>query len=414
MNKILNKILVLLILLGGFFILDAREISVSKNGIVKTIKQALQLAENGDVIIIHEGYYAEGNIIVDKSVTLKGVNFPIIDGKGSGEVFTINSDFTSLYGLTIKNAGVSFIAENAAIRLNEVTGCKIIGNRFYNNFFSVYLSKSSNSIIKDNFIKSSGQRETNSGNGIHLWYCKDISIENNYIFGHRDGIYLEFVENAEIKKNYSKNNLRYGLHFMFSDRCVYTSNKFENNGAGVAVMYSKNVEMISNLFYNNWGPASFGILLKDITDSKIEQNKFVKNTSAIYIEGCNRTSIKKNNFENNGWAIKLMANSSDNIFRENNFISNSFDLSTNSRSNFNTFEGNYWSEYSGYDLNKDGVGDVPHHPVRLFSILVEQQQASLILLNSLFIKTLDIAESVIPSLTPEMLIDTKPMMKVLK
>lgn len=414
MKKIRNKILVLLILLGGFFVLTAKEIIVDKNGLVKSIKQALLHASNSDVIIITEGYYDEGNIVVDKSVTIKGINYPTIDGKGKGEVFTVDSDSTSLFGLTIKNAGLSFTTENAAVKLNEVTGCKIIGNRFYNNFFGVYLSKSSNSIIKDNFIKSSGQRETNSGNGIHLWYCKNINIENNYIDGHRDGIYLEFVESAEIRNNYSKNNLRYGLHFMFSDSCIYTSNKFENNGAGVAVMYSKNVKMISNNFYNNWGPASFGILLKDITDSEIEKNWFIKNTTAIYIEGCNRTTIKKNIFENNGWAVKLMANSSDNIFSRNNFISNSFDVSTNSRQNFNTFEENYWSEYTGYDLDKDGIGDVPHHPVKLFSILVEQQQASLILLNSLFIKTLDIAESVIPSITPETLTDKKPVMKVIK
>jgi nitrous oxidase accessory protein len=100
----------------------------------------------------------------------------------------------------------------------------------------------------------------------------------------------------------------------------------------------------------------------------------------------------------------------NNFFYDNNFAANSFDISTNSRQNFNTFERNYWTNYSGYDLNKDGYGDVPFRPVTMFSILVEEQPASLILLNSLFIKMLDVAESIIPALTPEALTDPKPRM----
>jgi nitrous oxidase accessory protein len=154
-------------------------------------------------------------------------------------------------------------------------------------------------------------------------------------------------------------------------------------------------------------------LLKDISDSEINSNHFEENSTAIYIEGCNRIKISKNDFLRNGWAVKLMSNSMDNYFFDNNFIANAFDISTNSRQNFNTFENNYWANYSGYDLNKDGFGDVPFRPVTMFSMVVENQPASLILLNSLFIKILDIAESIIPALTPEALVDQKPRMRVI-
>ena len=122
-------------------------------------------------------------------------------------------------------------------------------------------------------------------------------------------------------------------------------------------------------------------------------------------------NLKKNLFEKNGWAVKLMANSSDNLFTMNNFLSNTFDVSTNSRQNFSTFSSNYWSKYDGYDLNKNGIGDVPYRPVKLYSVMVEQNEPSLILLNSIFIDLLDIAESVFPSLTPETLIDSTPLLK---
>jgi len=389
----------------------AKELIVSKDGKIKSINNAIHLAKDYDTIIIKPGYYAEGNILVNKILSIVGEDFPVIDGEEDGEVFTVTSDSVQISGLIIKNSGISYLEEHAGIRLSEVNNCSIIGNKFINNFFAIYLAKASNCYIAGNYIKGTKKRETNSGNGIHLWYCRDITIENNEIFSHRDGIYFEFVRNGKISNNFSKDNLRYGLHFMFSDSCSYEGNKFEQNGAGVAVMYTKNVVMKKNEFLFNWGSASYGILLKEISDSNIEQNIFSENSTGLYMEGCSRVTIENNDFINNGFAIKLMANSMSNIFQNNNFITNSFDVATNSRQNFNTFEKNYWSDYSGYDLDKDGYGDVPFRPVTMFSMMIQDQPASLILLHSLFIEILNVAESIIPAITPEALTDPKPRMR---
>jgi nitrous oxidase accessory protein len=390
--------------------LHSKEIIVSKHGQVKSIKDALKIAEDNDEIIVSAGEYAEGNIIIDKSVKIIGKGNPVVDGRGEGEIFTVKANNVSISGLVIKNSDISYLEENAGVRLEEVTNCIISNNEFINNFFAIYLAKTSHSIISENYIEGIKKRETNSGNGIHLWYCKNITIENNSISNHRDGIYFEFVRNGIIINNHSEGNLRYGLHFMFSDSCEYRDNIFENNGAGVAVMYTKNVLMKNNTFKLNWGPASYGILLKDISDSKIISNHLVENSTGIYMEGCSRVIIEANDFVKNGWAIKLMANSMNNFFYNNNFIANSFDVSTNSRQNFNTLEKNYWANYSGYDLDKDGYGDVPFRPVTMFSMMVEDHPTSLILLNSFFIKILDIAESIVPAITPEALTDPKPRM----
>ena len=387
-------------------------IIVSKDGPVTTISEAIKLANDFDTILIKSGEYSEGNIIVDKKVKIFGENFPVVDGRGDGEIFTVTSSDVHISGLMIKNSGISYLEENAGIRLKEVRNCSIINNKFINNFFAVYLAKSADCIITNNYIEGERKREANSGNGIHLWYCRDITIENNKIFNHRDGIYFEFVRNGRILKNHSEGNLRYGLHFMFSDSCEYTNNTFENNGAGVAVMYTKNVLMFENHFLRNWGAASYGILLKDISDSRIEKNIFDENSIGLYMEGCSRVTIERNNFTKNGWALKLMANSMDNYFYDNNFVANSFDISTNSRQNFNTFEKNYWADYKGYDLDKNGFGDVPFRPVTMFSMMIESHPISLVLLHSLFIDILNIAESIIPAITPEALTDTKPRMRI--
>jgi nitrous oxidase accessory protein len=285
-----------------------------------------------------------------------------------------------------------------------------VGNKFEDTFFAIYLAKAHDCVVQGNEIRGNAERESASGNGIHLWYSRDVTVHGNRIRYHRDGIYFEFVESSLVSENLSQENLRYGLHFMFSDGCRYENNEFRDNNAGVAVMYTKRVEMVGNLFADNWGSSSFGLLLKDITDSEIRYNVFLRNTVGIFVEGSNRVDVVGNELIRNGWAVKIMANSQDNTFSLNRFVANSFDVSTNSRQNYSSFNHNYWDNYKGYDLDRDGTGDVPFRPVRLFSLLVEQNEPTLILLRSLFVDLLDVAERALPVLTPQTLVDDAPLM----
>jgi len=408
---VIPKILVLLTYIIFSQITFGETIVINTKSKIKTISEGISQVNSYDTIIIKGGFYKEGNLRITKPLTIKGFDNPILDGDSQFEIITITSENVHIIGLTFQNAGVSYLKENAAVRFENVNSGSVTHSTFINNFFGIYLAKSSKININNNFIRANGTKEASSGNGIHLWNCREVEVSNNYINGHRDGIYLEFVKQAKIKNNHGENNLRYGLHFMFSDSCTYISNNFIRNSAGVAVMYSHNVIMTQNIFADNWGAAAYGLLLKDITNSQITKNQFIRNTSGIYIEGCNRSRFENNLFEKNGWAIKLMANSFDNLFTSNSFIANSFDVATNSRQNFNTFSKNYWSMYEGYDLDKDGFGDVPYRPVKLFSLIIEQNKPTLVLLNSLFIKLLNIAESVFPILTPETLLDDFPLMR---
>jgi len=278
-------------------------------------------------------------------------------------------------------------------------------------FFGIYIEKSKYGKIYNNRIIGEAKEEYNSGNGIQLWYSNFIDIEHNYVQGVRDGIYLEFSDDCTIKNNISTKNLRYGLHFMFSNDDIYESNRFEENGAGVAVMFSKNIKMLNNIFKKNWGSASYGMLLKEINDAEIKGNTFEENTIGINVEGSNRIQYKNNNFTKNGWAIKVRGACYLNAFTSNNFLHNSFDLSYNSNLNDNKFDKNYWSNYTGYDLDKNGTGDVPYRPVKLFSYIVNRTPETIILLRSLFIDIIDFSEKVSPVFTPDNLMDENPQMK---
>ncbi len=405
--------LVLALLQGGSVAGQAADLVVGPDESISSLKQALELARPGDTILLKSGVYQEGTVLVDKSVQIIGQGFPVLDGEDEYQIMTVTADNVVIRGIEFRNVGVSFVEDNAAIKLEGVSGARIVENRFIEAFFGVYLAQSQKTLIEGNEFYGTGTREATTGNGIHLWYCKEITIRNNKINGHRDGIYFEFVEDSKVERNLSWGNLRYGLHFMFSDRCEYLKNVFRQNGAGVAVMYTHNMSMHDNLFEKNWGSAAFGLLLKEITDSYITNNRFYKNSIGLYTEGSNRLHVRENTFEENGWAVKIMANSMESEFVRNNFINNTFDVATNSRQNFNTFDSNYWSSYTGYDLNRDGIGDVPFRPVRLFSYIVEKQQTAMILSRSFFIDILDIAERIVPMLTPETLVDAHPRIKKL-
>lgn len=386
-------------------------ITVSANGYCKTIQDAVRIARPFDSITILEGTYNVSTVTIDKPLSIYGNGKAIINAAGDRDIFLIKSDHVQISGLHFKNAFRSFISDNAAIKVESVRNCRIVKNFFTNNFFAVYLSRSSGCIVQNNVIISNGQHEASSGNGIHLWNCRDITIQNNKVEGHRDGIYLEFSKVSLIRDNISKKNLRYGLHFMFSDSCKYITNEFRENGAGVAVMYSRVIEMNNNTFTKNQGASSYGLLLKDIKDSHVNNNVFYENTTAIFMEAALRISFYGNTIKNCGWAVKLMANSTENVFINNNFLSNTFDITSNTRHDNNKFMKNFWDNYKGYDLNHDGYGDVPYFPVSLFSVIVAENPALLVLLKSFFISVLDATERIAPVLTPENLVDGQPLMK---
>ena len=99
----------------------------------------------------------------------------------------------------------------------------------------------------------------------------------------------------------------------------------------------------------------------------------------IYMDGTNRVKVEKNVFENNGWGMKIQADCAQNEVVANNFLGNTFDISTNGSLVLNTFNGNYWDKYEGYDLDKNNIGDVPFHPLSLFSVIVENNPPAMLL-----------------------------------
>ncbi len=389
-----------------------KQIKVCKTCKAKTIQSAVDMASDHDQILIKEGYYKESEvIIINKSVTIKGENYPVIDGEFKETIFKLSADSVAIEGLKIINVGHSYTKDFAGILLHRCNYFTIRNNILENAYFGILVEKSHFGEISGNTVSGEAKDEANSGNGIHVWHCSDLKIYDNELFGLRDGLYLEFISESTIYDNTCHDNIRYGLHFMFSNNNEYHHNTFTKNGAGVAVMFSKFINMHHNTFSESWGTASYGLLLKEINDARIEHNLFEKNTIGINGDGCNRVTYKNNVFLRNGWAVKILGACYDNHFTKNDFLYNAFDLAYQGKINSNKFENNFWSEYTGYDLDKDGVGDIPYRPVKLFSYVVNKTPETIVLLRSLFVDIINFSEKVSPVFTPDDLVDEKPYMR---
>lgn len=383
---------------------------VSPSGPYRTLDAAIAATPAHGVVEVRPGVYREPTITIRRPITVAGDSGAVLDGGGTHAIMVIAADSVTVRGLEFRNTGMAFREDRAALRLEHVQGAVVEENHFLDTFFAVYIAASHDCMIRNNVIAGRPGREIAMGDGVHLWASRRISVVGNSIRGHRDGIYLEFSHDADVRDNVDEGNVRYGMHFMYSDSSVYTHNTFRDNGSGVAVMYTRSVAMIRNHFSSNHGTAAYGLLLKEVQDAVLTENVFSDNTIGLMADGADRMMVEGNRFTGNGWGLRLLASTGDGRIVGNAFRRNTFDLVVNGDGTNADVDGNWWDSYHGWDLDHDGVGDVAYHPMRLFGVLIEQAPAALLLQRALFVRVLDAAEHVLPVLTPANVVDHDPLM----
>lgn len=405
--------LLTLILGLGAFDASGAVIEVCKGCVFSSISEAVKSSKVGDHISVQPGIYEEPGIEINHSLTLHGEPGAEIRYQGTdGDTILIKAPQTQISGFKIQGSGKSTFHDFAAIKVANTAGCKILKNEILNSQYGILVTNSEGCEIRDNHISTSAVPINLLGDAIHLWKSNKPVISGNIVQGHRDGIYLEFVEEGLIENNQVSINHRYGLHFMFSSHNTFQNNAFLDNDAGVAVMYSKYIKMIANTYARNRGAASFGILLKDISDSVIFKNVFLDNTVAIFMEGSNRNKFSLNKFERNGWALRLLSSCEDNEFSQNAFFGNSLEIATNSSRSLNSFSKNFWDQHVSLDLDQDGLADLPFQPTSYSSYLVEKYSLAILLFDTPFLKILDRLEKYFPALSPVSLRDLKPLVRL--
>jgi parallel beta-helix repeat protein len=312
------------------------------------IQDAINNAKAGDTIIVYSGVYYE-NVVVDKSVTLMGNGYPVVDASGSGSAITLTADGITLVGFTATNAGSSWLYNDAGIKVisnsNNITG----NNASNNNWEGIYLSYScNNNIITGNNVSN------NNEEGIGLYDSSNNNITgNNVSNNNEEGIYLYDSSNNRITGNNVSNNNMEGIHLWTSNNNAITGNNVSNN-KGIGII-------------NLWGSSN-----NCITGNNVSNNKGI---GIISLWGSsNNNTITGNNVCNNGKGIWL-ADSSNNTIYLNNFINNTDNVDSYDSTNiwnspleitytydettYESYVGNYWDDYEGTDADSDGIGNTP-------------------------------------------------------
>lgn len=424
MNRYQRKRLVLLVLALGWLLVGSGSVLAQAEGAVirvtaEELATAVTNAQPGDTIEVTGGTYT-GSLEIDKPLTLIGVDWPVLDGEDQGTVLKITAPGVTLRGFVIKNSGDSLDQENSGLAI-EAADTLIENNRFEETLFGIYLRHAHNSTIRNNVISSKDLDVPKRGDAIRVWYSNDVTIEDNVVDKGRD-VVLWYSERLTVRNNEVSNG-RYGLHFMYSDDATIENNRLLDNSVGIYMMYSRRLRLLNNTIAGNRGPSGYGVGLKDMDDAIVRDNLFLDNRIGVHLDNSPREVDSVGLFEGNVFGyndigVNFLPSVRNNQFVNNSFIENQEQVGFTSGGNLvesNVWtvngRGNYWSDYAGYDVSGDGLGDMSYKSDKLFEEIVSRQPELRLFLYSPAVAAVDFAAKAFPLVRPRpKLEDTEPLM----
>ncbi len=370
----------------------------------------------GDTVIVQGGLW-RGPLVVKKRLTLIGQNWPTVDGRGQGSVIKLRAAGTVLQGFRIRNSGSYLNEENSGIEISA-RQVSVIGNHLDNVLFGIYLQKAHSSLIKDNLIEGKSLPLPERGDLIRVWYSDSVTVEGNTTRFGRD-IVLWFSSHLHVHNNRVQGG-RYGIHFMYCDDAEVDHNILRNNSVGGFLMYSRRLYFHHNYVASNRGGSGFGIGLKDVDDARLDSNFIADNQIGFYLDNSPREIESTCVFEGNllaynDFGVALLPSVRRNLFRGNSFMENEEQVAIEGGGQLHSirWEGNYWSDYTGYDVDGDGIGDLPYAAHRLYDNLTDRFPALRLFVYSPVVQALNFAAEAIPLVRPRpKLKDSQPRLSV--
>jgi nitrous oxidase accessory protein len=366
----------------------------------------------GDTLVLEPGVYP-GNLHLDRKIVLLGRRGAVIHGTGRGSVITITADSCVLAGLQVEHSGSRLVDEDAGVLVKSDRNL-IERNAVADVLFGIYLFRAEENTVARNVISGRpllalGDR----GSGIHIWNARHNRIIGNTITDVRDGLYVQNANHTWIEAN-RVTGVRYGLHYMYADSNVFLGNNFSSNIAGAAIMYSTGIVMRHNVFAHNRGFSSFGVLFQDCHGLTADSNIIADNVTGMFFEASTHNRFRDNIIAQNDVALEMFQNSNDNLIARNNFIDNLSPLVIVGKRTGTHWEsegrGNYWNTYDGYDLDGDGVGDVPMEIQNVFQYLEGRNPSVRLFLYSPASQALAGAAAAFPIIRINEEHDTRPLM----
>ncbi|HTN67367.1 MAG TPA: nitrous oxide reductase family maturation protein NosD [Burkholderiaceae bacterium] len=376
----------------------------------ESIAAAIRAARPGDTIEVAGGKYTE-RLLIDKPLQLQGIGRPSISGADRGDVIRVRSAGVAIRGFVIRDSGSDLGAQNAGIyvepgsdrfTLQDCTLTEVL--------FGIWLESSADAKIERNRITGKHRLQSAArGNGVQVFQTRNAQLIDNEISHTRDGFYVDVSQNAVFRGN-KMHHLRYGTHYMNTHRSVWENNQTWLNRGGLALMMVRDVVVRNNLA---WGNADHGIMLRTIQDSVIENNTVAGNGRGFFVYDAEYNTIQGNLVVDNQTGLHLAAGSRHNQVDGNDFIANREQVKYVASADvlWGTQQGNYWSNYSGWDQNGDGVGDLPYEANDVVDRLTWEYPLVKLLLSSPAVQTLRFVARQFPLLRAPSVVDQHPRMR---
>ncbi|MDY7116209.1 nitrous oxide reductase family maturation protein NosD [Halomonas sp. SSL-5] len=390
------------------------------------LQPLIERAERGDRLILPEGRYP-GPLVIDRTLTLSGATGAVIDGGGQGHAVVLDAPNIVIEGVTIENWGANLTDMDAGIFIEERAGGSVIrDSRLEGPGFGLWLDAVSDVQVLDNVIRGDATvRSQDRGNGVHLFNSRNVRVEGNDIRHTRDGIYIDTSSQCLLRGNHMQ-ALRYGVHYMYAYDNRVEENTTRDTRTGYALMQSKRLTVIGN---RSEGDRNYGILMNNITDSTLRDNRVTRahqrrdaqgkglvsgaEGKAIFVYNSQYNRFEANRLAESDIGIHLTAGSEDNELVGNAFVDNRQQVmyvATRAQEWSEAGQGNYWSDYLGWDLDGDGVGDTPYEPNDAMDRLLWRYPVARLLMHSPAVLALRWVQRQFPVFRPQGVKDSHPLM----
>ncbi len=391
----------------------------------QTVKQAhsypplqplIDKVKKGELFIIPPGTYS-GPVFVEQAITLDGQGKVTIDAGGHGSVVILDTDGAVLKNLHLTNSGGHHNDLDSGVQIRG--NFNVVKDNIIDNcLFGIDMQQSENNIVKRNTISSKDEELGMRGDAIRLWYSFNNKITHNTINNTRDMV-VWYSKNNTIKYNVTHGG-RYGLHFMYAQYNDVQYNEYYNTSVGIFLMYSDSVVIKNNIISHATGAAGIGIGFKETSDVVVDNNQIVFSSTGISIDVSPYQPGTKNHFTNNLLAfnnigIRFLADWKDNIFKNNHFKANISQIivAGGKTANRNEWNGNYWDDYEGFDLDNNGVGDTPHEIYAYADRIWQDVAGAQFYKGSAMLELIGFLERLAPFSEPHLLVrDKTPLMNV--
>ncbi len=375
---------------------------------VSPLQERVDAAPSGATLEVEAGTY-EGDLFIDRPLRLVGRGRPTLVGSGEGSVVRVRAPDVTIEGFDIDGRGGGDLADDSSGIHVAAARVTVRDCRIGQTLFGVYLREAPDAVVEKCFIRGiPGKTPGEKGSGIHVWGTEGFRFTENEVVDARDGFYLQSASKGRIVGNVVR-DLRYGLHYMYSDDNVFEDNLFENNAAGAAVMFSHRIEFRRNRFLRNRGFASVGLLLQSCDDVVAEDNLIGDNARGVFLEGSHRNLFVRNIIAQSDTAIVLYASSTGIRFEGNSFLGNLTPLTLVGKRPDAAFVGNYWSEHAEPDLDGDGFSDGPYRLTSVFDHFRGNLTAADLFSQGFAADALGAAERAFPVLQPVAVVDPAPL-----